>query len=66
MITLFIKMLRGEHLEDAAGLIYFKTNKIEVECHENIVTDIDGERGPDFPLVIECIKDGIEVLGVNV
>ena len=23
----------------------------------------DGEKGPDFPLEIECIKDGIELLG---
>ncbi|MBV7272152.1 YegS/Rv2252/BmrU family lipid kinase [Clostridiaceae bacterium UIB06] len=66
MIALFIKMLRGDHLEDAAGLIYFKTDRLEVECHEDIVTDIDGERGPDFPLVIECIKEGIEVLGANI
>lgn len=65
MITLFIKMLRGDHLENTAGLIYFKSSRIEVDCHEDIVTDIDGERGPDFPLVIECIKGGIEVLGVK-
>ncbi|KAA8667977.1 YegS/Rv2252/BmrU family lipid kinase [Clostridium sp. MT-14] len=64
-ITLFIKMLRGDHLENTAGLIYFKSDKIEVDCNEDIVTDIDGERGPDFPLTIECIKGGIEVLGVN-
>ncbi|MDU5650642.1 MAG: lipid kinase, partial [Clostridium perfringens] len=30
-----------------------------------IVTDIDGERGPDFPLRVQCIKDGIQVLGIN-
>jgi YegS/Rv2252/BmrU family lipid kinase len=64
-ITLFIKMLRGDHLENTAGLIYFKSDKIEVECSENIVTDIDGEKGPDFPLEIECIKGGIKVLGVK-
>ena len=23
-----------------------------------IVTDIDGEKGPDFPLRVSCIKDG--------
>jgi diacylglycerol kinase family enzyme len=46
--------------------MYFKTDKVTIECHEDIVTDIDGERGPDFPLVIECIKSGIEVLGVNI
>lgn len=65
MINLFIKMLRGEHLEDVNGLIYFKTDKLTIECLEDIVTDIDGERGPDFPLTIECIKGGIEILGAN-
>lgn len=65
MIALFIKMLKGEHLEDTNNLIYFKTNNVYVETHEDIVTDIDGERGPDFPLTIECIKGGIKVLGVK-
>ncbi|ERI92613.1 lipid kinase, YegS/Rv2252/BmrU family [Clostridiales bacterium oral taxon 876 str. F0540] len=64
MVALLIKMLRGEHLEeDAHNLIYFKTNKMHIECYEDIVTDIDGERGPDFPLTVECIKGGLKVLG---
>lgn len=65
MIPLFIKMLRGEHLEDVNGLVYFKTNKLEIECNEGIVTDIDGERGPDFPLKIECIRNGMKILGMK-
>jgi len=66
LIPLIIDMLRGEHLEHENAIMYFKTDKVTIECHEDIVTDIDGERGPDFPLVIECIKNGIEVLGVNI
>lgn len=65
LIALFIQMLKGEHLEHANNLIYFKTNKLHVECHEDIVTDIDGERGPDFPLTIDCIKGGLKVLGIK-
>jgi len=65
MIALFINMLKGEHLEDENSIVYFKANKIKVECLENIVTDIDGERGPDFPLYIECVKKGIDILGVK-
>jgi diacylglycerol kinase (ATP) len=65
IIGLFIKMLRAEHLEDVAGIIYFKTDKLEIQCYEDIVTDMDGERGPDFPLTITCEKEGIEVLGVK-
>jgi YegS/Rv2252/BmrU family lipid kinase len=65
IVSLFIKILRGDHLENGTELIYFKTDRLEIECHEDIVTDIDGEKGPDFPLVIECIKGGIEVLGIE-
>lgn len=65
IIALFIKILRSEHLEDVKGLTYFKTDKLYIECDEDIVTDIDGERGPDFPVTIECIKGGLEVLGVK-
>ncbi|MDT8718518.1 YegS/Rv2252/BmrU family lipid kinase [Clostridium sp. 19966] len=65
IVALFIKMIKGDHLEGSNALIYFKTSKLHIECYENIVTDIDGERGPDFPLTIECIKGGIKVLGIE-
>jgi diacylglycerol kinase (ATP) len=64
LIPLFIKMIRGEHLEDSNALVYFTTRKLKIECYEDIVTDIDGERGPDFPVEIECINGAIQVLGV--
>jgi YegS/Rv2252/BmrU family lipid kinase len=66
IINIFIKMLRNEYLENVEGIVYFKTNRLEVECYEDIVTDIDGERGPDFPLIIECEKGGISVLGSKI
>lgn len=65
MLALFFNMLKGEHLEDENSIVYFKAKKLYIECHEGIVTDIDGERGPDFPLKIECVKGGIDVLGVK-
>ncbi|MEG0297021.1 MAG: YegS/Rv2252/BmrU family lipid kinase [Clostridium sp.] len=64
LIPLFIKILKGEHL-DSKDVIYFKTSELDVECHEDIVTDIDGEKGPDFPIHIKCIKGGLKVLGVK-
>ncbi len=66
ILNVFVKMLRNEHLEHVDGIVYFKTNRLEIECFENIVTDIDGERGPDFPLVIECEKGGISILGSKI
>ena len=65
ILGLFIKMLKAEHLEAVNGIIYFKTNRLKIECHEDIVTDIDGERGPNFPLIITCEKESIEILGVK-
>ena len=66
IINIFIRMLRNEHLEDVEGIVYFKTNRLEIECFEDIVTDIDGERGPDFPLTIKCEKGGISILGTKI
>ena len=42
---------------------YFKTRKVTIECEDELVTDIDGEKGPDFPLTIECVRNGIQLLG---
>jgi len=64
LIPLFIKVLRGEHL-NSDHVLYFKTDNLFIECEENIVTDIDGEKGPDFPLEIKCIKGGLKILGVK-
>ena len=66
IFPLLAKMLRGDHLEDPVGLLYFQTKELFIETtDELIVSDIDGERGPDFPLHIQCIQGGIEVLGVD-
>ena len=64
-LPLLINLLKGEHLEgyNKEEILYFKTKKLRIECEDNLITDIDGEKGPDFPLEIECIKDGIELLG---
>lgn len=64
ILPLFIKILRGEHL-DSNKVIYFKTNDVLIESNEDITTDIDGEKGPDFPLHIQCIKGGVKILGIK-
>ena len=64
ILPLFIKILRDEHL-DSNKVIYFKTKDILIESNEDIATDIDGEKGPDFPLHIQCIEGGIKVLGIK-
>jgi YegS/Rv2252/BmrU family lipid kinase len=49
LFNLFIRMLRGEHL-DSNHIIYLRGTDFIIECDENIETDIDGESGPLFPL----------------
>ncbi|CUO74621.1 YegS/Rv2252/BmrU family lipid kinase [Intestinibacter bartlettii] len=64
-LPLLINILKGEHLEgyNENEILFFKTRKVTIECEDKLGTDIDGEKGPDFPLTIECIKDGIQLLG---
>ena len=66
-IPIFINVLRGEHLEklNEDDILYFKTKEIHIECMDELVTDIDGEKGPDFPLNIKCIEGGIKILGAK-
>lgn len=64
IIHLFIRVFRGEILNDPR-VEYFKTDSMVIESGEDIVTDIDGEKGPEFPLHVSCIKGGIRVLGIK-
>lgn len=65
MLPLLISVLKGEHLEEynKDNILYFKTKEVNIECMDDLITDIDGEKGPDFPLHIRCIEDGLEILG---
>lgn len=65
-IPVLIKVLKSEHLEnlDENDILYFRTKKLTVDCKEDLISDIDGEKGPDFPLNIRCIEGGMKILGV--
>ncbi|MGE5632354.1 MAG: YegS/Rv2252/BmrU family lipid kinase [Caulobacteraceae bacterium] len=60
VLALFLKVLRGEHSGDP-NMYYFKTDKLTINCEGAYETDIDGERGPDFPLDIEVKKHFLKV-----
>lgn len=64
LLPLFIKMLKGEHLDDP-NVLYFKTDDLLIESNEDIAVDIDGEKGPGFPLTIQCIKGGLKIRGIK-
>lgn len=60
ILALFLKILRGEHIGDP-NMYYFQTDKLKISCDEDCETDIDGERGPGFPLDIEVKKHFLKV-----
>ncbi|MGL5754790.1 MAG: YegS/Rv2252/BmrU family lipid kinase [Paraclostridium sp.] len=64
-IPLLLDIIKGAPIDKYNEIIYFKTDDLYIECEENIVTDIDGERGPEFPLHIKCDKRGIKILGIE-
>lgn len=60
LIGLFIKILRGEHLNDS-NIIYFRTDHLSINCNADIETDIDGEYGPGFPVDISVVPKAISI-----
>lgn len=60
MLSVFLKIIRGEHIGDP-NIYYFSTSKLTVECSQLCGTDIDGEKGPYFPLEIEVMHQFLKV-----
>ena len=57
------EFLRGEHLENPKDIIHVKLKSFNVKYDNPLITtDIDGEPGPDSPIHIECIKDGLKII----
>jgi diacylglycerol kinase (ATP) len=52
--ALLIHFMQGNHTENK-NVLYFKTKKLHLESDCVIGTDVDGEKGCDFPLDIECL-----------
>jgi len=57
---LFIKLLRGEHIQDER-IICFQTDKLYINSNSKAETDIDGEKGHEFPLSIEVFPKSLRV-----
>ncbi len=63
---LFSKIITGDHLDDK-NVEFCQIKKMDIECLEGIESfeesDIDGEKGPDFPLHIEVLNKKLKVIG---
>ena len=64
-IKVLRNIIKGKPIDKCKDIIYFKTDELFINCDDKITTDIDGEKGPDFPLHITCDKDSISILGVE-
>ncbi len=60
-IPLFIKVANGEHAE-SRFVNYFKTAELIINCTEKVVTDMDGEKGFDFPVKISVEPRKLKLL----
>ncbi len=60
LLGLLIHFAQGNHTENK-NVLYFKTKKLHLESSFPIGTDIDGEKGSDFPLDIECLPNKLKI-----
>lgn len=63
--VVFSKMLLGEHINDRR-VLYFQTEALRIESSEtediNMETDVDGEKGPVYPLNISVLPGRLKIL----
>lgn len=61
LITLFLSVINGEHISNS-NVIHFKTNEMTIDSDSDINTDIDGEKGPSFPLDIKVFPQKVKII----
>lgn len=60
LMPLMLKVVNGEHF-DSPYVIYFQTDALTVDCDRQVGTDLDGEKGASFPLVIKAIPRKLKI-----
>ncbi|MTI49331.1 YegS/Rv2252/BmrU family lipid kinase [Sporosalibacterium faouarense] len=61
MVSLFLAVINGEHVNNPS-VIHFRTNRLFVDSDADVSTDLDGEKGPGFPLNIRVAKQKIKII----
>jgi YegS/Rv2252/BmrU family lipid kinase len=64
LAVLFLKILKGEHLDDP-NVLFLRKSEFKISCLETekyfFESDVDGEKGPDLPLEIKVCHRKLEV-----
>ena len=59
-VNLVRKVLKREHI-NSPYVHFFQTDEIMIDSEKPVGTDVDGEKGPDFPLNIKVIPSRFKV-----
>jgi len=57
---LLFNVMTGQHPENK-NVIFFQTKRLLVESDQKVGTDVDGEKGPEFPLDIQVIPTQFKI-----
>ncbi|MGI6752376.1 MAG: YegS/Rv2252/BmrU family lipid kinase [Anaerovoracaceae bacterium] len=57
---LFFNVMQGHHVENK-NVIFFKTSRLTLTTDGNVGTDLDGEKGSEFPLEISVLPSRLKV-----
>lgn len=60
-IPLFIKVANGEHA-GSRYVNYFQTSELVINCTERVGTDMDGEKGFDFPVKVSVEPRKLKII----
>lgn len=55
------ELLAGKDISGRKEVIYRQASYFEVECDEELISDLDGEAGPSLPMKIETVPKAIEI-----
>lgn len=64
LISLIIKVTNGEHAE-SPYVDYFQTAELMIDCSDMVGTDMDGEKGFDFPLRVSVEPGKLKIITRN-
>ena len=59
-LPLLINVLQGNH-EKNKHIIYFRTNRLQVESPQHVGTDIDGEKGDDLTISYSLLPNKLKI-----
>lgn len=60
LARILISLISGSHLTHKA-VEYFQTTRVDIDCHEPLESDLDGELGPLLPLSIAALPNKIRL-----